>query len=84
MRSQPPPLESSLRSHNWRKPGHSIENPDGRAGHEGGEGTYIYLWLTCVDTRQKTTKFCKAIILQLKQKLKKKTKKPSSQKKKEA
>ena len=36
------------------------------------EGTYVYLWLIHVDIWQKTTKFCKAIILQLKNKLKKK------------
>ena len=30
------------------------------------EGTYLYLWLIHVDIWQKTTKFCKAIILQLK------------------
>ena len=32
------------------------------------EGTYVYLWLIYGDVRQKTTKFCKAIILQLKKK----------------
>ena len=37
------------------------------------EGTHGYLWLIDVDVRQKSTKFCKAIILQLKiSKLKKK------------
>ena len=30
------------------------------------EETYVYLWLTHVDILQKTTKFCKSIILQLK------------------
>ena len=30
------------------------------------EETYIYLWLIHVDIWQKTTKFCKAIILQFK------------------
>jgi len=30
------------------------------------EGAYVYLWLIHVDVSQKTTKFCKAIILQLK------------------
>jgi len=34
------------------------------------EGTYVYLWLIHVDIWQKATKFCKAIILQLKNKLK--------------
>ena len=33
------------------------------------EGIYVYLWLTHVDVWQKTTKLCKAIILQLKNKL---------------
>ena len=28
------------------------------------ERTWVYLWLILVDVRQKTTKFCKAIILQ--------------------
>jgi len=32
----------------------------------GREGTWVYLWLILIDVRQKTTKFCKAIILQLK------------------
>ena len=36
------------------------------------EGAYVYLWLIHVDVRQKPTKFCKAIILQLKNKLIKK------------
>ena len=30
------------------------------------EGTEVYLWLIHVDIRQKPTRFCKAIILQLK------------------
>ena len=30
----------------------------------GREGTLVYLWLILVDVWQKTTKFCKAIILQ--------------------
>ena len=34
------------------------------------EGTYVYLLVTHADVWQKTTKFCKAIILQLKNKLK--------------
>ena len=38
------------------------------------EGIYVYLWLIHVEVRQKTTKFCKAIILQLKNKLKKRKK----------
>jgi len=36
------------------------------------EGTYVYLWLIHVEIWQKTTKFCKAIILQLKNNFKKK------------
>ena len=32
------------------------------------EGIYVYLWLIHVELLQKTTKFCKAIILQLKKK----------------
>ena len=43
----------------------------GGVGREMGrmswrEGTCIYLWLILGDVRQKTTKFSKAIILQLK------------------
>ena len=43
----------------------------GRLGKEMGgrsrrEGTWVYLWLIFVYVWQKTTKFCKAIILQLK------------------
>ena len=34
------------------------------------EGTYVYLWLIHIEVWQKTTKFCKAIILQLKKKKK--------------
>jgi len=34
------------------------------------EGIYVYLWLVHVEVWQKTTKFCKAIILQLKKKRK--------------
>ena len=34
------------------------------------EGIYVYLWLIHLEVWQKTTKFCKAIILQLKKKLK--------------
>ena len=37
----------------------------------GSFGTWVYLWLILVDVWQKTTKFCKAIILQLKIKKKK-------------
>ena len=41
------------------------------------EGTYVYLWLIHVDLWQTTTKFCKAIILQLK-KIKSEEKKGST------
>ena len=42
----------------------------GREEGEGfkKEGIYVYLWLIHVDIWQKPTKFCKAIILQLKTK----------------
>ena len=43
-------------------------------GRFGKEGTWVYLGLILVDVRQKTTKFCKAIILPLK-KFKKQQKK---------
>ena len=33
------------------------------------EGLYVYLWLIHVEVRQKTTKLCKAIMLQLENKL---------------
>ena len=35
------------------------------------EGTYVYLWLSHVDVWQKSTQYYKAIILQLKFKLRK-------------
>ena len=35
-------------------------------GRSGKEGTWVYIWLILVDVWQKTTKFCKAVILQLK------------------
>ena len=35
-------------------------------GRSGREGKWVYLWLILVDVWQETTKFCKAIILQLK------------------
>ena len=51
-----------------------VSTQRGRIGREMGrrhkrEGIYVYLWLIHVEVRQKTTKFCKAIILQLKNKL---------------
>ena len=47
------------------------------AGQFKKEDTYVYLWLIHVEVWQKATKFCKAIILQLKNKLiSKKSKKP--------
>ena len=49
----------------------SVSTQSGGMGTEMGgrfkrEGIYVYLWLIHVDVWQKTTKFCKAIILQLK------------------
>ena len=41
------------------------------AGRFIREGIYVYLWLIHVEVSQKTTKFCKAVILQLKNKFKK-------------
>ena len=35
-------------------------------GRAGREGTWVYLWLILVEVWQKTTKFCNAVILQLK------------------
>ena len=35
-------------------------------GRPGREGTWVYPWLILVGVRHETTKFCKAIILQLK------------------
>ena len=48
-------------------------NLEGWVGRQMGrrfkrEGIYVYLWLIHVEVWQKTTKFCKAIILQLKKK----------------
>ena len=43
------------------------DNLEGWGGErDAREGTWVYRWLILVDERQKTTKFCKAIILQLK------------------
>ena len=33
---------------------------------DGREGTYVYIWLMHVDIQQRSTQYCKAIILQLK------------------
>ena len=38
---------------------------DGREVQKGG-GTYVYLWLIHVDVWQQMPKFCKAVLLQLK------------------
>ena len=35
----------------------------GMGGRFKREGIYVYLWLIHVEVQQKTTKFCKAIIL---------------------
>ena len=52
----------------------NLEGWNGKGdGREGGrEGTCVYLWLILVDVWQKTTKFCKAIILLFKNKVAKK------------
>ena len=46
----------------------NLEAWDGRetGGRFKREGIYLYLWLIHVEVLQKTTKFCKAIIFQLK------------------
>ena len=46
----------------------NLEGQDGRetGGRVKRERISVYLWLIQVDVWQKTTKFCKAIILQLK------------------
>ena len=58
------------------KPGlcNNLERWDGgrREGGSRGRGTYIYLWLIHVDGWQKPTQFCKATILQLNNKERKK------------
>ena len=43
-----------------------LEGWDGEG--DGREGTWVQLWLILVDVWQKTIKFCKAIIHQLKKK----------------
>ena len=42
----------------------NLEGWDGEG--DGMERIYVYLWLIHIDIWQKTTKLCKAIILQLK------------------
>ena len=45
----------------------TLRQPRGVGWDESGrEKTYVYLWLNHVDVRQKPTRYCKAIILQLK------------------
>ena len=63
-------IHMSLRKQSKRK----IQGWGGEEGRrEGQEGRdiYIYLWLIHVDVQQKPTQFCKSIILQLKNKLRK-------------
>ena len=50
------------------KPGlcDNLEVWDGMGGRFKREGTYVYLWLIHVDVWQKTTQYCKVIILQVK------------------
>ena len=45
-----------------------VERGEIMGGSFKREGLYVYLWLIHVEVWQKTTKFCKAIILQLKNK----------------
>ena len=54
----------------------ALYQPGGGMGREMGgrfrrEGIYVYLWLIYVEVLQKATKFCKAMILQLKKLIKK-------------
>ena len=56
------------------KQGHCINLERWNRERDGKEGIYVSLWLIHVDVWQKTTKFCKEIILQLKSKLKRKRK----------
>ena len=44
----------------------NLEEWDGEEGSGGRGHLWVNLWLIIVDVWQKTTKFCKAIILQLK------------------
>ena len=45
----------------------NLEEWDGEGDGRGfkREGIHVYLWLIHAEVRQKTTKFCKAFILQL-------------------
>ena len=43
-------------------------NGEGAGGRFKREGIYVYLWLIHVEVSQERTKFCKAIILQFKNK----------------
>ena len=49
----------------------SLEGRDGREVERNFKREGAYLWLIHAEVRQKTAKFCKAIILQLKNKVKK-------------
>ena len=45
----------------------ALQQAEGWKGEgDGRKGTWVYLWLFLVGLWQKTTKFCKAIIFQLK------------------
>ena len=46
----------------------NLEGWDGEGGGRGfrREGSYGHLWLNHVDVQQKTTHYCKSVILQLK------------------
>lgn len=50
----------------------NLEGLDGVGGRFMWEGTYVYLWLTHIVTRQNATQRSQAVILQLKIKQKKK------------
>ena len=41
---------------------------DGEEGGREREGTWVYLWLICVDVWQRPTQYCNEVILQLKKK----------------
>ena len=46
----------------------NLEGWDGEEGGREREGTWVYLWLICVDVWQRPTQYCNEVILQLKKK----------------